>query len=82
MPNRLSNVDEKFSYGVAELKARTDLSPGFLRAEIKAGRLPARRAGRRVLILQRDWNAYVEKFWPSFAPEATRNGQKMYATKD
>lgn len=59
-----AGADTKMAYGVPELAERNDLSQAFVRAEIKAGRLPIRRAGRRVLVLAKDWQDYVTAYWP------------------
>lgn len=38
---------------------RTGLGRSFVFAEIRAGKLPARKAGRRLLILERDAETYL-----------------------
>ncbi len=58
-----TKVSRKLAYGLPELSQQTNLSQGFLRAEIRAGRLPVRRVGRRVLVLAEDWERYVETHW-------------------
>jgi excisionase family DNA binding protein len=50
---------ERFSYSVAEVSDRTSLSKAFLRNEIKAGRLLARRCGRRVIVLHENLHKYL-----------------------
>jgi hypothetical protein len=67
-----AGADTKMAYGVPELAERNDLSQAFVRAEIKAGRLPIRRAGRRVLVLAKDWQDYVAAFWPRDSTASTR----------
>ena len=51
---------QKLGYSVEELAAMTSLSKAFLRNEIRAGKLKAKKFGARVLILAIDWNAYAE----------------------
>ena len=63
MKSQYENAD-RIAYGVPELVEKTNMSEGFFRGEIKAGRLQARRAGRRVLVMADDWRSYVEAFWP------------------
>jgi hypothetical protein len=46
-------------WGLEELAAATGLSVGLLRKEIRRGALPVTRIGRRVLVLDEDWRAYV-----------------------
>lgn len=54
-----SVTEGRMAWSVSETSLTTGLSPGFIRKEIKAGRLRARRAGRRVLILDGDLRAYL-----------------------
>jgi hypothetical protein len=49
-----TSVTERLAWSVNEIALRTSLSRTFLRKEIKGGRLPVKRAGRRVLVLEGD----------------------------
>jgi excisionase family DNA binding protein len=54
-----SVTQKRLTWGIAEISAVTGLSAGFVRKEIRAGRLAARRAGRRVLVLDHDLKRYL-----------------------
>jgi len=41
---------QRLAWGLSEVSKCTGLSVPFLRAEVRAGRLPVRRFGRRVLV--------------------------------
>ena len=49
------------AYSVAEAAAMYSVSKSFLWQSIRAGRLPVRRVGRRVLILDADLVMFFEK---------------------
>ena len=51
----------RMAWGLGEISECTGLSLGFLRAEVRAGRLPVRRFGRRVLVKNEDLEAYLER---------------------
>jgi excisionase family DNA binding protein len=51
----------KLAYSVEEIADMTSLSKAFLRNEIRAQKLKAKRFGARVLILVSDWETYAEK---------------------
>lgn len=51
----------KNAYSVEQVAASMSLSKGFVRKEIKLGRLKATRFGRRVLILAVDLASYIER---------------------
>jgi excisionase family DNA binding protein len=57
----IQTVTDKKAYSVQELAILYSLSRGFLRGEIRQGKLRVRRFGRRVLILKEDWDSYVGK---------------------
>ena len=57
----MQTVTDKKAYSVQELALLYSLSRGFLRGEIRQGKLRVRRFGRRVLILKEDWECYVGK---------------------
>lgn len=61
------DTDNKITYSVSELAQASSLSKSFLRNEIRAGKLKARRIGRRVLILASDFAAYFEHYGTSTA---------------
>lgn len=56
----VTKTNARLAWGVAEISASTGLSAGFVRHEIKSGRLQARRVGRRVLVLDADLRRYLE----------------------
>jgi excisionase family DNA binding protein len=51
----------RLGWSVAELSAALGVSKGFLRKEIRAGALPVRRLGRRVLVLNEDVQGYLKQ---------------------
>jgi excisionase family DNA binding protein len=51
----------RLAWGLSEVSNATGLSVPFLRAEVRAGRLPVRRFGRRVLIRDEDLKAYLSR---------------------
>lgn len=56
-----TETQEKLAYSVEEISTQTTLSKGYLRNEIRAGRLKAQKFGRRVLILNEDLQNYLRK---------------------
>jgi excisionase family DNA binding protein len=50
---------QKVAWSVAEISEATGLSIGFLRSEVRTGRLPVKKFGRRVLILDSDLRNYL-----------------------
>lgn len=52
--------DSKIAYSVEEASELTSLSKSFLRKEIRAGRLRASYAGRRVVIMHVELCTYLE----------------------
>lgn len=50
----------KLAYSVEEISEMTSLSKSYLRNEIRAKNLPAKKIGTRVLVLSKDLNAYLE----------------------
>ena len=59
MKASISITANRVAWSVSEVAASTGLSRGFVRGEIKRGRLRVRRAGRRVLVLDRDLCEYL-----------------------
>ncbi|HEY8559485.1 MAG TPA: helix-turn-helix domain-containing protein [Pyrinomonadaceae bacterium] len=53
--------NQKMAYSVEEISEKTSLSKGYLRNEIRAKRLKAKKFGRRVLVLAEDLEAYLRK---------------------
>lgn len=49
----------RLAWGLSDVSVATGLSIPFLRAEVRAGRLPVRRFGRRVLVRDEDLRAYL-----------------------
>ncbi len=54
-----TKTENKIAFGLAELAELTSVSVAMLRKEIRAGRLPVKRCGRRVLILKADFMSYL-----------------------
>ena len=52
-------IQGKQAYSVHELARTLSLSTGFLRNEIKTGELKPTKFGRRILIMQKDLDAYI-----------------------
>lgn len=51
----------KLAYSVSEVSEQTSLSKSYVRNEITAGNLKARKFGRRVLVLNEDLEKYLRK---------------------
>jgi excisionase family DNA binding protein len=49
----------RIAWSLSEIARQTGLSLGFLRNEVRAARLPIRKFGRRVLVLDEDLRAYL-----------------------
>ena len=58
MTNR---VDDNRAYSIEQVLERVTFGRQKLYEEIRAGRLIARKSGRRTLILAKDLNAYLNK---------------------
>ena len=52
---------QRLAWGLSEISKTTGLSVPFLRAEVRAGRLPVRRFGRRVLVRDEDLRTYLSR---------------------
>jgi excisionase family DNA binding protein len=61
MLDAVTKKQEKKAYSVEEISEQTTLSKAFLRNEIRAGRLKADRFGRRVLVLAKNLDTYLNK---------------------
>ena len=55
------SVTTKMAWRLKELANASGLSVSFLRKEIREGRLPMRRAGKAVLVLDSDFKRYLER---------------------
>lgn len=51
----------RLAWGLSEISECMGLSVAFLRAEVRAGRLPVRRFGRRVLVRNEDLKDYLSR---------------------
>jgi excisionase family DNA binding protein len=61
MMETATKTDDRLAFSIAECAALTSVSEAMLHKEIKAGRLRAKRAGRRVLILKSDFINYLNE---------------------
>lgn len=55
------NLPLRMAWGLGEVAEFTGLSLAFLRAEVRHGRLPVRRFGRRVLVKDDDLKNYLDR---------------------
>jgi hypothetical protein len=63
---------EKFAWSLAEISDCTGLSVAYLRNEVRRGALPIKKFGRRILVLKKDLNAYLDSGSPSKTIEHTQ----------
>ncbi len=61
MIGTMADTSNRLAFSVEECAALTSISKAMLRKEIKAGRLKAKRAGRRVLIMKDDFLDYLNE---------------------
>lgn len=61
-------VIQRTAWSLAEIAQKTGLSLGYLRNGQRAGRLPIRRFGRRVLVLDDDLKNYLSRGSSETAP--------------
>ncbi len=54
-----ATTSARVAWSLAEIAEQTGLSLGFLRNEVRATRLPVRKFGRRVLVLDEDLRRYL-----------------------
>lgn len=66
----------RLAWGLGEVSNATGLSVPFLRAEVRAGRLPVRRFGRRVLVRDEDLKTYLAR-----GSDQTSRSKSMSPTK-
>jgi hypothetical protein len=52
---------QKVAWSITEISQATGLSIGFLRNDVRNGRLPVKKFGRRVLVLQIDLQDYLQE---------------------
>jgi excisionase family DNA binding protein len=52
---------QRIAWGLHDIANATGLSMGFLRNEVRAGRLSVRRFGRRVLVRDEDLKSYLDR---------------------
>ncbi len=50
---------QRIAWSLAEIAKQTGLSLGFLRNEVRGGRLPVKHFGRRVLVLDESLRRYL-----------------------
>ncbi len=55
----ISVTEQRIAWSLADISKQTGLSLGFLRNEVRAARLPVRKFGRRVLVLDEDLRRYL-----------------------
>lgn len=65
---------EKLAYSIAEAADLTGVSKDFVRKEIRSKKLKAKLVGRRVLILNKDLEDYLQEK-TDWIPTAERNNQ-------
>jgi hypothetical protein len=56
-----AQIHTKLGWGLAELAESLGVSIAFLRNEQRAGRLPVKRFGRRVIVTSDDLKLYLER---------------------
>ncbi len=61
MTGTITETNNRLAFSVEECAALSSISKAMLRKEIKAGRLPVKRCGRRVLILKSDFMNYLNE---------------------
>lgn len=55
----LATSSPRIAWSLADIAKQTGLSLGFLRNEVRGTRLPVRKFGRRVLVLDEDLRRYL-----------------------
>ena len=58
---KVSTTSQRIAWSLADIAKQTGLSLGFLRNEVRAARLPIRKFGRRVLVLDEDLRRYLNE---------------------
>ena len=54
-------TSQRVAWSLNEIAKSTGLSIGFLRNEVRSTRLPAKKFGRRVLVLEEDLRRYLSQ---------------------
>jgi hypothetical protein len=62
---------ERLAYRLGQLAHACSLSIDFVQAQIRTGKLPARKIGRMVVILADDAEAWLRSY-PAWTPETSR----------
>ena len=70
---QISVTEQRIAWSLADISKQTGLSLGFLRNEVRAERLPIRKFGRRVLVLDEDLRAYVTRGSATTTKQADAN---------
>ncbi len=60
METSTNTQPDRIAWSITDISKLTGLSPGFLRNEQRAGRLPVKKFGRRVLVLNDDLRVYLK----------------------
>ena len=66
-------TSQRLAWGLSEIAEFTGLSLAFLRNEVRAGRLPSRKFGRRLLIRDED----LQKYLTDGSPGNKRTGEQQ-----
>jgi predicted site-specific integrase-resolvase len=71
---RNTEIHTRLGWGLAELSKSLGVSIAFLRNEQRAGRLPVKRLGRRVIVTTDDLKLYLERAseTPTWKPDSKR----------
>ncbi|MDQ3259074.1 MAG: helix-turn-helix domain-containing protein [Acidobacteriota bacterium] len=59
--DNIATAPQRKAWSLADIAEQTGLSVGFLRNEVRATRLPVRKFGRRVLVLDSDLQRYLDE---------------------
>jgi excisionase family DNA binding protein len=57
----VTSVTCRMAWSVYEVALYTGLSPGFIRKQIRDGKLHAKKVGRRILVLDSDLYKYLQQ---------------------
>jgi hypothetical protein len=67
-------TSERLAWSLNDIHERTGLSLGFLRNEVRAGRLATRKFGRRVLVIDVDLRRYLTQGSPGHKAKCAHEG--------
>ena len=59
LPQKRKDKTMRLAWSLLDISKQTGLSVSFLRKEVRDGRLPIKRFGRRVLVLDADLKTYL-----------------------